>query len=521
MDLPKALRRGLTARHETRWSFSLCVLAVFAVAQVLAHVHHEPWRDELHCWTVGRNSPGLWDLLTGDRRYEGHPVLWYYVLHLASRVTRSYLALHAVAIGVIVSAAALWLRWAPLPRYLRVLFLGSYYFFFEYGVICRSYGLGVLLVFALCALHHPLRIRYLRSGVLLALLAATSLYGAILAIPLGWFVFSGLDVQRAKDERGRWRLSVTSSWIAGVVVLFLGLVVTVATTIPPADCSVATSPIPELSGALFRRAGITFWAAMFPFSSFESWNWLGSEYVGSRIPAVATAAPWLGAAWFGAWLFALRRRPRIAVTFGMGILAINAAQIAVYGGGWRHTGHNFVLLVACVWLHARETRGRLPDRLLHGLFAVNLLLQATTAFIAVRQDWREPFSGSTEAARFIRDHHLDNRPVVADADHPAAGVAMILERQFYFPVTGETTDWIVFYRRRSGPTPAQIVRDAERLARAGDGTALIVLNYSLNADPLPGAQWHLLYQGRPTIAGDESFWLYDFRLGAPPAGPPK
>ena len=513
MRMWTALRRGLGRRHETGWWFTLGVLAVYAVALVLAHVHHEPWRDEIHCWAMGREATGLWDLLTGDRRYEGHPVLWYYLLHLVSLVTRNYLAIHVVTVVISVSAAALWLRCAPLPRILRVLLLCSYYFFFEYGVISRSYGLGVLLVFLTCASHDPLRPRYFRSGVLLALLAATSLYGAIMATALGGYVFSGLQVRRVADERWRWRISLTGPWMAGLAVLLFGLVVTVVTTLPPADSSVATQTMPELPVAL-RRAGVGYWTAMFPYSGLESWNWWGTEYLGSRVPALENVIPWLGGAWFLAWLVAFRRRLRIAFTVGLGILAINAAQIAVYPGGWRHTGSNVVLVVACLWLYARETRGREPDRLLHGLFAANLLFLAITGFVAVRTDWRTQFSGSVEAARFIRDHHLENRPAVGDTDHPAAQVAAILDHPFYMPVTGETTDAVVFYQRRSGPTPDQLVRDAQRLAFLGDGTALIVLNYRLDASAVPGAEWRLVYQGTPGIVPDESFWIYDFRLGA-------
>ena len=511
MPIWPALRRALGRRHETGWAFTLGVTAVYAVALVLAHVHHEPWRDEIHCWTMGREATGLWDLFTGDRRYEGHPVLWYYLLHLVSRVTWSYLAIHVVTIVISVSAAALWLRWAPIPRILRVLLLCSYYFFFEYGVISRSYGLGVLLVFVACASHDPLRPHYLRSGVVLALLAATSLYGVAMAIALGGYIFSGLRVRRAEGEQWRWLVSVTGAWFAGVAVLVAGLVVTVVTTLPPADSSIVTQTMPELPTAL-RRAGAIYWAAMFPYSGLKSWNWWGSEYLGSGIPALADAIPWLGGAWFLAWLVAFRRRRRVALTLGLGILAINAAQLGIGGGQWRHTGSNFVLLVACLWLYARETRGREPARLLHGLFAANLLFLAITGVVAVRTDWRMQFSGAPEAARFIRDHHLENRPAVGNADHPAAQIAAILDRPFYMPVTGETTESIVFYQRRSLPSHDQLVRDAQRLASRGDGTALIVLNHPLGASPLPGAEWSLVYQGKPTIVPDESFWIYDFHL---------
>src|SRR5664279_4711450 len=85
--------RLLVGTESTRW-FSLGGAAVFCLALTLVHTQHELWRDEMHCWTLARNAHGFWDILTGIRRYDGHPFLWYYLLHLVSRLSRSVVALH-------------------------------------------------------------------------------------------------------------------------------------------------------------------------------------------------------------------------------------------------------------------------------------------------------------------------------------------------------------------------------------------------------------------------------------------
>ena len=82
--LPRRIYDAIVLRHERTWHFPLALTVLFGLFNAYAHVIHEPWRDELHCWGVGRIGTGLWDILTGDRRYDGHPFLWYYLLHLVS-----------------------------------------------------------------------------------------------------------------------------------------------------------------------------------------------------------------------------------------------------------------------------------------------------------------------------------------------------------------------------------------------------------------------------------------------------
>ena len=505
--------RACAGRYESGWSFALMGAALFALVQVFGHLQHEMWRDELQCWSMGRASHGLWDLLTGERRYEGHPFLWYYVLHLVSRLSGSFATLHFVTGALVVAAAGLWLRYAPLPRILRVLLLGSYYLVYEYGVISRTYTLGLFLTFAFCALYHPRRIRHISSAVLLSLLAATSMYGMLMSVALGVFLFShGPSLRRPDDTDARTRVVFPVEWMIGLGLYLVGLALTVITTIPPADDIYQPGPAVEITGTVLRDAAARYWQVMFPFHALTSWNWLFADWLGSGWSFGPRLMPWLGALWFGVWIVVLRRSLRVVVTYGLGIAAMVLAEHIVYPGGLRHLGNCFILLLACVWLHARETRGRFPDRVLHALLAANLVLQCLTGFAALRTDSREVFSGAEEAATFIREHHLLGLPVVGDPDAPTSAVASALDRPFFYPETGETAEAIVWHNRRSSVSREQVLEHARRLARSADGMALIVLNYDLPPGPTPGLTSTLVFHGKPAILVDESFRIYQVKL---------
>jgi hypothetical protein len=514
---PRALltktSRALLRRIETGWSFTLTVGALFAVAQIIGHLHHEMWRDELHCWAVGRNATGLWDLLTGERKYDGHPFLWYYLLHLVSRLTRSHVALQVVGASLSVMAAVLWLRFANVPRFLRVLLLASYYLLFEYGIMCRSYTLGVVLTFGFCAAYHPCRIRYAALGTLLGLLSATSLYGMLVAIALAAFLFShGPTVQPPDAGDGRRRLALPMNWGLGLSLFVAGVALTLTTTWPPADALYGPSRVNEVTRATVQTALERYWESVFPFQRMIEWIWPDPGSLGNLIHIPQWIDPWLGGICLVLWSVAFRRALRVVLTYILGVLLIAAGQHFVYVGGLRHLGHFFILTVACIWLHARETRGRRPDRLLHGLFAANLVVQAVTGVAAFRTDFGMRFSAATEVAAFLRAHHLERRPIVADADAPATPVAVILDRPFFFPVTGETTETTVFHNRRIGVDEALLMENARRLARAAGGSALILTSYDLALAPVQGLQAHLLYRGSPGVIPDESLRVYDVRL---------
>ncbi|MBC8132970.1 MAG: hypothetical protein H7X95_08325 [Deltaproteobacteria bacterium] len=506
------LRRALTHRQETGWIFAAVAAAVYGVVLVIGHVHHEMWRDEVHFWSVARDSNGLWDLLTGERKYEGHPYLWYYLLHLASRVTRSLAAMHLVTASLAIGAALLWLRYASIPRLLRVLLLASYYVLYEYGVMCRAYTVGVLLLFVFCTLYHPYRIRYVLLAAVLGLLSATSMYGTLMALALGFFVFSqGPRIESGHSLDGRRQLVLPADWLAGLLMFVAGLALTVVTTWPPDDSAFRPGNPPPVTITTIQNALAKYWTAMFPYGGLGDWNWPGGDHLFINSSALAPIIPWLGAAWFVLWLVALRRSPRLAITYGLGALLMATSQHTVYPAGWRHLGHYFILLVACIWLYSRHMRTRAPDGLLHGLFVVNLAVQIVTGVVAWETDYRKAFSRAGEAAQFILDHHLEGQPIVGDTDHQASGVAAALDKPIFFPTTGETAKVIVFHNRRSSTSPAQILDHAQRLARAAEGRALAVVNYSLPLST-PGLTTSLLYSGGPGIMGDESFNIYQVTI---------
>ena len=507
--------RGLTDRSEKSSCFALAATGLFCVALSLVHYNHELWRDEIHCWSVGRNAAGLWDLLTGIRRYDGHPFLWYYVLYLVSRWSRSEVYLHVVTIVLATLSAYLWLRHGNLPRVLRLMLLGTYCFFFEYGVLSRSYALGVFLALLFCRLYDPRQLRIFRLFVVLVLLSFTSIYGCIMTAALGGFLsWQSVGKLRSALLARRHKRKLYWQWLLGIALVGFALYVHLKTSLPPADAFYSTTAAKRPD--LFSSSGFgkQFWSALFPWNSRNDGTWIVSGFIGERSPWFKqNLLPFAGAV-FLLWLLALRKVPAAAFALFLGVAAMAYFQAHQYTGYFRHWGHFFVLLILSTWLFAKHD----PPRpvLLYCLAAITMAFQIATNVRAVKTEIDLPFSGAQEAANYLRAQHLDNEPILATYDHAASSIAGYLDRKFLWAETGTESQTVVFRKDRYDfPAERDILVWAQATVRDLGRPVLLILNFDLR-ESLPTLNADLLYLTKPSLRADETFAIYRLSLQTTP-----
>jgi hypothetical protein len=497
----------LLARREQNATFAWVSCALFVVALIVTHTYHEAWRDELHCWSVGRNATGLRDLMFGDRRYDGHPFLWYYCVHLASRIYRGVAALHALTITIAAASAYLWLRHSGAPRFVRLLLLPSYLFFYEYSVVCRSYILGSLLLFAFVIRYRREAVRYLELSILLGLLALTSVYGAFMSGALAMFLFTRGVALFRRDANGerRW-LELRSGYLLGLFV-YLGFVgLTAATSMPPKDEIFApTWYVSQMGFVNVKKALVNFWWGFVPTNE----DWSSQSYLGLGFPTLEPYLPWLGAGLLLCWLFALRRAPMVAVSFLVVALAMGAFGQMKYPGGLRHVGNIFLFLLACAALVRREVGHgrRLP--LLWGLLTCCLLVQIRANVNAVRQDVKRPFSGALQAAKFVAEKFPSDTLLIGSNDFIASGVGGYLDRGVLFAESGDYGQSVVSHNRRAWPTSASLSELARRNLAGRDRVILLLSSpFYLSAQ---GVRFSLRLVTDSAIVADERLWIYEAR----------
>ncbi|MEY2472041.1 MAG: hypothetical protein QOK28_1370 [Actinomycetota bacterium] len=175
--------------------WEIVVLAAYAAVMIFALAHHERWFDEAQAWLLARDA-SVRDLLLRYPRYEGSPPLWQLLLALPAKLGAPYWSMPALSGIVAFAGAVLIVRRAPFPPVLRALLPFGYWWFFQYGVVARSYVLlGPLLW--LLAITWPRRFEHpVRLTTLCVALSLVSVHGFLIAGTL--MALHAVDVLRRR-----------------------------------------------------------------------------------------------------------------------------------------------------------------------------------------------------------------------------------------------------------------------------------------------------------------------------------
>lgn len=480
------------------------LIAYLAVVGVLLAAH-EPWRDELQSWSIARESGSLGELFAGSR-YEGHPSGWYLLLFAVTRASGDFLAVQILNFGLMAAAVAILLWRAPLSLTQKALACFGYFLLYEYAVLARNYALGVLALFAVCALARDWRRHWLWLQLCLVAMLQANVFAALLAGAL--FAALGLHALRAarRERRLRPRLAL------GAIIFAVGLVLSLLDMRVPADAGFMAGwqwRDPALA-TLLRSIARAF--VPIPQLTLHFWN---TSLLGGAGPAGAPA--WLEACVALAALAAagwiLRRRPIALLAFGLAAAAIGCFLAVKYAGFLRHHGHFVLALLAAYWLGeslsaaehrpAARARSRAPRS---ALLTLLLAIQAAASLPAAWFELRHPFSRARETAAFIREQGWSQCFLVGQPDYAASAVAIELGAPVYYPESRRSGTHLFWDAERDAHGAPDIVSTVRELARA-EGRVLLIANAPLPAERL-GAELAPIASFAPAIEASEQYYLY-------------
>ncbi len=363
---------GLPAKYIT-------VLAAYTALVFVGISHHEPWFDEAQSWLMARDL-GWFQLMFHQIRYEGTPGLWVSVLLIANTIHLPYAALGVIGGICAVAGMFVFLRYAPFPLPIKILFPFSFFAAYQYAVVARSYTLIPLLAFLAAHLYQTAEKDTLKFAVVLALLANVSAHGIALAVGLAlayvWQVI-GAEGWSTFDAGTRRRHMWAAAIFGATLVAVVGMV------LPPSDANFyAVHTKPTISSA-----------AEVALSS------IGGAFVGSAAISMAMMLA------LAAWCF-MRGRSAVFI-FPVGLVL--ALFICVWAQPWHH-GTLLVGVVAALWIAwpTRAESGQFTGVSKVSYLAVTGLLigmfcfQTTWTAKTFAYDWSHSFSGSRDAAQYLK-----------------------------------------------------------------------------------------------------------------------
>lgn len=446
---------------------------------------HELWRDEWQTWLMPQESHSLSEL-RANVEYDPHPRLWYLILYTLSRVTSNPIAMQIFELGLGCLAIALFFVFSPFGRLEKGLFAFGYFPLYEYVVISRHYALGMVCVFALCAVYPHRHKRPFLFGSLLFLLCQTHVYGVMIALAFGAaLLFEDDPIPRQR--------------IAFFCALLAGAAFSIPQMILPADtCKDVVWRFGWDFQHLFRVLG-TLWRAYVPLPR------PGMDFWSSDLLSEHTIVRGvLGVCLLMAALSRLSKNRAALVFCAAGSSMLVLFSYVKFYGSIRHHGHLFLVLLAAFWLapSERESWKRMS--------LVLLICQATAGLYACAMDIRFPFSGSKQAADYLKSHGLADALLVGDEDYMIVPIAGYLGRKFYYPRGDRWATYVIENKARSEMDPYRMVEMAQKcLLEQGKDRLIFVLNYPLLGG---GSYWReKVFETDKTFVSDEHFYLYEMR----------
>ncbi len=484
---------------KTEFKFeAILVLLYFCVAFINA-LNHEMWRDELHSWSIARESTSLEDLFS-NIRYEGHPLLWYLCLYIIINIFSDQLfAMQIFHLLIATFTVFIFVKFSPFNRLQKSLFAFGYFPLFEYSTICRNHGLAILFIFSFCALFKTRAKNYLALSLILFLMSQASAFGLIIAVAFGVTLFLEyvFDKKNESIREAKWG-------IAAIAIFVTGIALSIFQIMPPMDS--------ELNNrwGINVQAVSTVWKSYVPIPEirYDFWN---SNFIGHPFFQMVLSSIIIGVS-----LLFLYRHPQILFLYGLGTFLLIMFFYSKYPGFLRHQGHLFILFIACFWLVKDVESGSGFDQLA-GCLASNrdrfltmlLLLHLVAGAYASVMDWIYPFSVSKEAAAFIKDNKYDTLPILGDKDYMASAVSIQLGRKFFYPARNREGSHIRWDNERP---PEEVAKNmTEWISKKGN--VLLILSYDL--DPklnstlnISGYTVKKIKEFKNGIVRDEKYYLY-------------
>jgi len=497
---------------------------IIATAFFLLGAHllsnHEMWRDEIQAWLLARDSNSVPSLFA-NLKYEGHPGLWHLLLLPLTRVSHSPTAMQPLHLLLATSTIFVFARYSPFGAVQKLLFSFGYFPFYEYSIISRNYGLGVLLIFVFCSLFERRYTKFLVISLVLFLLCHTSVFALIIAIVLFCsLLFDFCYYQRIHKSFDR---SDTCKVYVGFLIITLGIVTAVLQLIPPPDSGYVVGWNSSFDIGVIKTGVSTVTAAYLPIPNFDLhfWNtcaWMATSYV--RYLAVLFVCSFLGFSMIG-----FLQKPFVFFLFVGSTVGLLAFFYIKINSGMRHTGFLFIAFILSAWLYRCCEQANLSvfsvsflkkwEMLFSHGITVILLLHVGASFVAASVDYRHPFSMAKSAAKYINERGLNNRLIVGYLDFTTSAIVGYLGiREAYYPQGNRFGSYVRWDRQRNVQITEKEVVDEARQLKARELTdgksenVLIIFYKPLGNDLIQASKVQKMVEFTGAIVGDENFYIY-------------
>ncbi|MEK6775302.1 MAG: hypothetical protein AABY87_00295 [bacterium] len=459
-------------------AIAYAITAGYFLLILIGILHHEMWRDEHQAWLVARDAHSISGLFQ-NLKYEGNPALWHLCLYVISSFTSKPVAMQIFHVIIAVSYVFLFCRYAPFSLSVKILFVLSYFVLYEYALISRGYGLGVLIAFLICVLFPKRNSNLLFISLLLLLLANTTVYGLILSSGLAGIIF--ITIIKEKSYRN---ISIVKLTLPAVIFM-AGIILSLWQLYPKPGNSFPVSWSEGFDKNRFYLISWKLFSSYFPIPDLKGMHFWNTNVFTSNQNALNPVIPIII---LSICICIFIRKP-LALLFYAGCTA--AFGFLFY---WtllvhaRYYGHFYLVLIISFWIARYCKEANIKNTLLRmmsgfGKMSENIFLvivlavSAAGGITAFSKDFRLKFSTSKEAARYIIENGLDNLSIVGSTDFVISPLSSYLNRPIYYPERKSLGSFVIWDNKRNSDLKLMdIFSGVLKFMEKGEKKVLVVLD---------------------------------------------
>lgn len=367
------------------------IFLIYLVLLAIVVGHHEPWMDEAQAWLLAKDVT-LKELLVKYLRYEGSPGLWHIILMVAAKLGLPYFSINIISASFSAIGVWLFIKFAPFPRLVKILFPFTFFVFFQYGVVARSYCLIAPVLFGI-ALLYPKKISHpYLFALLLGILANISAHTFIIA--------GSIAFVHCLDLLTNWKnMAVRLRTHHVLAMLFLALIALAVYLI------IKTPPDQIFAGYLnldpnnFVRVTKRMIGGSLVMNEFSHWQGLSGTL--AFIIVLVTVI----------WLV----RNRMALLYLLPLFLLSTLFAVKYRNLW-HQGVLFLLWIFVLWVslqkyHSGKQVYIVWQKPLVALTAVVLAFQVYWCINSITYDLNHNYSASYTLSKYIKRKQLQEKKI--------------------------------------------------------------------------------------------------------------
>jgi hypothetical protein len=408
--------------HSSDFKFAIYVL--YLVLLVLGVYHHEMWRDEYEEYLQARDAVGLFGL--GNTMSQGHAMLWQGCLWIITRFTHNPIAMQVFHALIVACFGYVLLYKSPFKLWQAALLLFSYFFLFEYAVISRCYAFGVLFFMLFANNYAKDQQLNWKTGILLFLLANTSIYAMMLtSVLVFWLFFKDVIFDK---------LSWKEKFLKRAPILFLaglGILLAYLQIRPQEDNSFPVNRVIwPFNDYRFDAAITQFFSAFVPIARFQQDFFWNTNFLMNDAGLVMWYWPFI--------VFVIVTLPFIR-KYSVLLLWLGGIGLVLffqYHTGFRfarYYGHFFIWWLLCMWLlHYYNSMDKAFNIVTISVFALVIVAQLIGGAMMYRADWNQNFSRGPEAANWLQKNGYANSYMIGTVDFAMSPIAAELDRKIYY-----------------------------------------------------------------------------------------